>query len=64
MVDSYLLFKLDSRHVLRQQKKDSLWAVPERVYCEPTREDLKLERDRVYLEENFPDDEFVRVDDL
>lgn len=66
MVEQLTLDMVNRRHASRLQKKNDRWAVPERVYREHSREDLRRERDRVYLEENFPElEEFIiGVDDL
>ena len=66
---SVLRDKLDRRLASRQAKKSEKFALPVVVAREKSREELRQERDRKYLEENFPDGDFyfdkiVRVEDL
>jgi hypothetical protein len=47
--------QLERRHARRQAKKDERFAVPVRVVRELSREELRRQRDREYLESMFPD---------
>ena len=68
MVDpKFLRCKFDRSVALKQMKKDEKFAPPLVFAREPTAEELRRERDRKYLDENFPDlknDDIVGVDDL
>jgi hypothetical protein len=71
--DSVLRSKLDQRLAVKQSKKDERFAPKDFfVYREKSREELRKERDRKYLEDNSSESDFekrvrgviVGVDDL
>jgi len=69
MVKCLSLFHVDRRHTSRQRKKDALWSVPDYIYYVPSLEELRIIRDRAYLEATFPNDsddaeDIIGVDDL